>query len=79
MSDEKWNPGLAIQPGTGDQLIFVTAEGPDGKNRTVTWLTRNDPPTGGLLTDRDRAVLRAFLALAQDRLDALDREAAALR
>lgn len=61
-----------IYPGAGDQLIFVSGT---GNSRLVVWLTQEDPPSALQSRDRDRAILRALLGLAQRRLDAIETDA----
>lgn len=56
-----------IDPGPGDQLIFVSAGDRSGGNRVVTWLSL--PDAAQVSSDRDAAVLRALLTLALHRLD----------
>lgn len=63
---------LSVQPGLGDQLLFITSGDHYGAGRRVAWLTRPEILDIAMFGDRDRAILRAHLTLALERLDALE-------
>jgi hypothetical protein len=53
----------------GGDLVFITPEdsGPEDSGRSAVFLSRKESPD--ITSDRDRALLRAFLLLALRRLD----------